>query len=368
MAKKIKKQGLSIQGFDANHIQQTEAYAKAIDALYKKAVTDFAQLALRLDINPDKPFSFSDYPAAKTKVKALMSQFADDLKALILKGSEEQWNYANTKNDSFLEAILDTSAIKKDILEKYQGRNLDALETFQNRKSNGMDLSDRVWNYSEQMKTQMELGIDVALGEGKSAQSLARELKQYLVDPDKLFRRVRDKRGVLQLSKNAAAFNPGQGKYRSSYKNALRLARSEINMAYREADQLRWNQLDFVTGIEIRLSNNHPVYDICDELKGKYPKDFKFVGWHPQCRCVAIPILQDPKDFNTNELDELRAAINGTEYKKLQSPNTVTDVPRGFKDWITENAERSQGWKSQPYWIRDNFKGGVISGGLSIGK
>ena len=22
-------------------------------------------------------------------------------------------------------------------------------------------------------------------------------------------------------------------------------------------------------------------HDICDDLKGRYPKDFKFTGWHP---------------------------------------------------------------------------------------
>ena len=52
-------------------------------------------------------------------------------------------------------------------------------------------------------------------------------------------------------------------------------------------------QLDFILGIEVHLSNNHtclnakgepePFYDICDELQGRYPKDFKFTGWHPLC-------------------------------------------------------------------------------------
>ena len=94
---------------------------------------------------------------------------------------------------------------------------------------------------------------------------------------------------IRDRSKAAAAFHPGQGVYRSSYKNAMRLTRSEINMAYRESERLRWANLDFVVGFEIRLSNNHtttdpktgkkvPFVDICDTLAGRYPKSFVFKG------------------------------------------------------------------------------------------
>ena len=59
--------------------------------------------------------------------------------------------------------------------------------------------------------------------------------------------------------------------------------------------------MDFVVGIEIHLSGNHtlngkPFHDICDELAGKYPKDFKFTGWHPQCRCFVTTILKTKEE------------------------------------------------------------------------
>ena len=77
---------------------------------------------------------------------------------------------------------------------------------------------------------------------------------------------------------------------------------TENNMAYRTADHEAWGELDFVIGQHIQLSNNHtiknskgirvPFHDICDEMEGNYPKDFKFTGWHPFCRCFATPIRQ----------------------------------------------------------------------------
>jgi hypothetical protein len=376
MAKKSFKTGFSIQGFDAAHYRQTQEYLTAIDAIYQQAINDFAMLGDRITIDPNNPFSLSDYPSANAKAQQIVNNLATRMQAVVINGSKREWLYACKKNDEFLNHILNTSKISKKLLQKYQDRNLDALDAFQKRKVDGLDLSKRIWRYADQFKTQMELGLDIGLGEGKSAQVLSKELRGYLVDPDKLFRRVRDKHGNLVLSKNAKAFNPGQGKYRSSYKNAMRLTRSEINMAYREADHLRWQKLDFVVGFEVKVSNKHESFlveweksnpgkvEICDQLKGRYPKTFIFKGWHPQCMCYAVPILMDADEYNTDELNELRAAVRGEEYKKFTSRNTVTEMPRGFNDWVLSNAERSQGWKSQPYFVRDNFKGGVLVGGF----
>lgn len=374
MAKKrLTKQGFSIQGFDVQAYKQTESYVQAIDVLYNQAVAEFARLASRTNINPDKPFSFDDYPSTQATAQSIVNQLASKMQAVIEKGSREQWLYACKKNDEFVASIMNTSMVSKALLNKMQDRNLDALEAFQKRKVGGLDLSKRVWKYAGQFRDTMEMGIDVGIGEGKSAQQLSKDLRQNLQDPDQLFRRVRDKRGQLHLSKAAKAFHPGQGIYRSSYKNAMRLTRSEINMAYKQADQLRWQNLEFVVGYEVRLSNNHtlngkPFKDICDKLAGRYPKNFVFKGWHPQCRCLVVPILQDPDEFDKQELDELKAALKGSEYKKYSSRNLVEDVPDNFKEWIDENKQASKNWSSQPYFIQDNFKGGTIAGGLNIVK
>ena len=86
--------------------------------------------------------------------------------------------------------------------------------------------------------------------------------------------------------------------------------------------------------------------DICDELAGRYPKNFKFTGWHPQCRCTAIPILKTEDEF-LDSLDE-----ESTE----KSENEVTDVPDNFKRWLENNEERAKRRTSMPYFIKDNEK------------
>lgn len=368
MAKREKTTRFSIQGYDLAHFRTTQQYAAMVQALFDRATLAIAKAASRGDIDPDKPFSFDDYPEVKAELQKVTGQLASNLKATIETGSKKQWLFACQKNDGFLKSIMNTSKLSKARLKKMQDRNLDALSAFQTRKISGMDLSQRVWRYVGQYKDQIECALDVGLGEGRSAQQLARDVKQNLQEPNRLFRRVRDKRGNLVLSKAARAYHPGQGVYRSSVKNAQRLTRSEINMAYRESDFLRWQQLDFVVGFEIHRSNHKPLCKckMCDKLQGRYPKTFKFKGWHPQCMCYAIPILADEETFDENELGDLKAALHGTEYKKKQSKNLVTDVPDGFKEWVAENMEASANWSSTPYFIKDNFVDGDLSKGLKI--
>ncbi len=374
MAKRQKTKRFSFEGFDAKHYITTEQYAAAVDALFNRATSEIASIAAKGKYSPDKPFAFEDYPQTHKQVQSIIKRLASKMTGVITSGSRKQWLFACQKNDEFVASIMDTSKLSKARLGKMQDRNLDALHTFQGRKVGGLNLSQRVWKYCDQYKTQIEYGLDVGLGAGTSAQKLSKDLRQNLQDPDNLFRRVRDKRGNLVLSKAAKAFHPGQGVYRSSYKNAMRLARSEVNMAYREADWLRWQQLDFVVGFEIHVSNRHEEWlkkvkfkgvEICDQLKGRYPKTFKFKGWHPQCMCYATAILMDDDTFDEQELSDLKAALKGTAYKKLQAKNAVTDVPQGFKDWVAENEGKQDGWASTPYFIKDNFKDGLLSQGLN---
>lgn len=368
MAKRQKTTRFSIQSYDAAHYRQTEQYTQAVNALFDRATTEIAKAVAKGTYDPDKPFSFDDYPGVKSVMQGITKQLADRMITVIETGSKKQWLFACEKNDGFIASIMDTSKLSKARLKKMQDRNLEALQTFQGRKVEGMNLSQRVWKYVGQYKAQLESALDVGLGEGRNAAQLSRDVRENLKEPNRLFRRVRDKRGNLVLSKAAKAFHPGQGVYRSSYKNAMRLTRSEINMAYRESDFLRWQSLDFVVGYEIRRSNHEPLFkcDICEKLVGRYPKTFKFKGWHPQCMCYAVPILMDEETFDENELGDLKAALHGTQYKKLEAKNLVTDVPDGFKQWVKDHEEAQKKWASTPYFIKDNFKDGQLSKGLKL--
>lgn len=345
--------------WDKQHQRNTVAYERQIDEIFKSAAREAALLAATAGVfSPDKPFSFADYPVTRKRLEKLLSGLKTRLSAVIVNGVNSEWTLANSKNNELANQVFgdNVGKLSEEQYRKYYKTNDKARNAFLERKEAGMNLSDRVWRYTEQFKEEIELGIDIGLRDGLSADELSRELRQYLRYPDKLFRRVRDEHGNLVLSQAAKAFHPGQGVYRSSYKNARRLAATETNMAYRTADFERWQQLDFIVGIEIKLSNNHtlngvPFEDICDFLKGKYPKDFKFVGWHPHCRCHAITILKTDEEI----AEDNRRILAGQEPSE-GSVNTVQDVPKQFKGWLDDNSERISRHKSAPYFLKDNPK------------
>ena len=332
------------QQYDRQHLRHLDRMQKTIDKLFTQAVKDLSSYSHLLTAPPDKkPFSFKDYPHVQKSIDRIFEEFRRKVSLEITQALDWEDNLSATK--------------ASDLATKYgvaiPSLRSKAVEAFAQRKVGGLNLSQRVWNITNTFYKEVETAFDIALRDGTPANRLATDLKQYLKYPDKLFRRVRDEHGQLQLSKKAREFHPGQGVYRSSYRNARRLAVTETNMAYHKADNERWRQLDFVLGYEVKVSGTNPnVCPLCMELEGKYPKEFEFVGWHPHCRCHAIPILEKPEDF----LKRQQALLQGQHVPPL---GAVKQPPQNFLQHLKDNQERLQQASKRgtlPYFIRDNYK------------
>lgn len=338
---------------DGAHYKRTEAYVKELAKLYDLAVKDVVRMLQSGGIDLTKPINFNDYPAIKARMDKYFQGFAKNANITIATGVRNEWGKAILANNDVLASYGDKYLA---YAQMHRGlnetQNKKALEAFMGRKTNGLNLSDRVWLYSTQYRDEIEDAISLSITDGTSALQLAKDIGRYLRNTDNLYRKARDIDGKLKDN-----YNTGRGVYRSAEKNAMRLARTEITMAYRTSTHNEMQSEAFVKGIEVRLSNNHtlngkPFYDICDELAGVYPKDFKFVGWHPQCRCNFIAVLIDD-----DEMDELTERIlDGEDISDYQSPTAVKDVPDNFKTWVKDNEERIAKAKSMPYFLRDNGK------------
>ena len=351
--------------YDKQHLRNIVRIERMVEALFQAAATDAANISSLIGELGETALAWKDYPLAYAKINEIVNRLKSEIEVAIVNSVKSEWSLANDKNDALVRRVFGTGADSLTPAQQrvFLARNADALEAFISRKTAGLNLSDRVWRYTNAFRSEIEMGLDIGIRGGLPASQMARELKKYLQHPDKLFRRVRDKHGMLHLSKAAAAFHPGLGVYRSSYMNARRLAATETNIAYRTSDHIRWQQLDFVVGIEVHLSGNHTclgrdgkmheLSDICDDLAGKYPKDLTFTGWHPLCRCIATPIMKTEKEM----AEENRRFMRGEEpIPSSDSVNTVKDVPEAFKSWIENNQERAKGWQTMPYFVKDNAK------------
>lgn len=297
--------------------------------------------------------------AIERGVEKELERLRANLETLIEDNAKWAWSASWAKNDELVQDYIKGLAISETLKKGMMQRNIKALDAFIRQKIDGLDLSDRVWDITRQTKSQLEFYLESGIGSGRSAAHISRDIRQILNEPDKRFHRIRDAKGNLVPSQPMRNYHPGQGVYRSAFKNAIRLSSTTINRAYRTADHDRWQGLDFVVGIEVKLSGAHPREDICDHMKGAYPKGFKFTGWHPFCLCYAVAILMNKDDF--------MLYVDGDDdtRQSLVSKYSVNGIPERASAYINENKKTIDGWKKPPLWVRDNFKEGKISNGIT---
>lgn len=356
---------ISLRNWHA-HLSGIRALDKQIEQLIDKAVKQVTAKGRKLTAD-DIGRLFQRHPELRAALDKAVEKLNGDLAAAIEQGSKDAWLRANTAADEVVAALAANNPRLAELLNEGQDKkqNERALRAFRQRKMQGMNLSERVWKTTEGMKLDMERAIEVSLAEGVPAQKLSQRVRELLKEPQRLYRRVRDKNGNLKLSRAAQKYHPGTGVYRSSYKNAMRLARTEVNMAYQASDNERWTKSWWVKGIRISLSNNHttldgkgkptPLFDICDILAGDYPADFKFTGWHPQCRCFATAITCEYGDIR----DYYRRKRAGEDMTDYTPPGTIAKPPKPFSNWIADNGDRLAGAAKRgtlPYFVANNPK------------
>lgn len=332
--------------------------------------------AVRKAIAAGESFTFDENrPETKQLIKSLSVMagkadrlLADSVTLAWQEGEESVTNACYSAFGSIKDSKEAVRAIADRSREDLRKRGVSA-SAFYNRQHGGLTISDRVWNIAQSGKSEIEEIIQQGVLQGKSAAEISRSVRSYLRNPNKLFRRVRNKEtGELELSRNARNYHPGRGVYRSSCQNAMRLARTEVNAAYRRAEWESYQNNPLITGYRIQLSNNHTIkikgkavafHDICDELAGDYPKTFQWTGWHPQCRCRMVPIFLTEGDFR----QRIRALAAG-KLDTWKAGNTVTQVPDAFTGWVKANTDRLKAAKQTPFFILDNYKDGDPTKGL----
>nr|DAL15351.1 MAG TPA_asm: minor capsid protein [Caudoviricetes sp.] len=283
------------------------------------------------------------------QIDKLLTELHDNLLININNNTTGAWEASNLKNDDLLKAFIkDLSLpeiIGKSRYEKLEqgmfSRNMDALKAFQQRKIDGLTLSDTVWKSVEGAKENLEYYLSSGISTGRPAASISQDIRQLLQNPDKRFRRVKNDEGKLIMSKPMQDYTPGQGRYRSSYKNALRVAATETNQAYHTADYERWSKQGFVLGIEVfRSKSNKGPCAICDPMVGRYPKDYKFKGQHPWCICQAVPIMLEGEEY----IDYLLTGV-------VPEDKIIKTVPQSAIDFVNAKEANQNQW-----FVKENSK------------
>jgi hypothetical protein len=331
--------GLSF--YDKQHIQKVAAQQAVIANIFNQFILSVSPY-LRKWFDAGKNNVWISNQGIESAVDRELLNLESMLYANISAFQKDGWERAERKNDDFISQFIKGMSISSATKDGMFTHSLSAFEALKNDiDANGFKLSDRVWNITQQTKSQLEFYLDSGVVAGRNSNGISSDIRQILQNPQKRFRRIRNEKDELVLSQPMKDYHPGQGVYRSAYKNALRTSATTTNTAYRSADYERWSKQDFILGIEIhRSANNRGPCKICDAMVGKYPKTFKFTGFHPFCICFATPITMEPENF----ADFL---LNDT----VPQGQTITDIPQAAKDFVSENKDGLQ----SAFWYKDNF-------------
>lgn len=302
-----------------------------VQSIYDRIAKEMAIAVESTSYDGSFEFQFRDYPELNQIVNKLMSGYVSQMNGLIYSGTSNEWKESNIMQDLLARKVLRAYDFEKggDKYQRYFQPNTEALKAFQQRVDRGMNLSQKLWVQSQALKKEMEQTISTAIERGQSAVVLSKRISKYLSDFPSM------KADYAERYGRAASCLDCQ--YAS-----IRLARTEINMAYRKAEQTRWKQFDFILGYEVKLSKRHPAPDICDDLIGIYPKDFVFLGWHPNCMCYVVPIMMSDEEYYGSP--------------SIQKSAMISRTPKNFNDWVRNNRSRIGQAETLPYFLKDNRK------------
>jgi hypothetical protein len=230
--------------YDERYIRYLMSVLAKIDGLFSDVAGEVSSPVFPY-LSPGEYFSFDKNKKLGGKIEKIIKKAGESILAQLAAAIAFVWSLSNSKNDAFVKKIFEKTAGAK-LPKVYTSPNPEGLNRFRTRKVHGLRLSGRVWKYTGTLHSELEQAVNAAVEKGMSAAQLSKEVRKYLKNPDALYRRVRDRNGRLVLSKSALKYNPGQGVYRSAYKIAMRLARTEINRTYHRADFERGQQLPVV--------------------------------------------------------------------------------------------------------------------------
>lgn len=351
-------------------------YNKRLGRLYSDYVKKLTSLGYGEDVlEDDALFNFDNFPQLKARLNDIFNDYYQNsllcYKSGITDGVALAYNHDEMVIGDY--SVLTDKAIRV-------ARDTAAATFISNRlkTKNGLNLAQIIWNYCQQTKSEFEMAMSNTIADGikkgSSAEEVGKSIRKYLNDPDMMYRRYH----TIKVQKNGKKKDVvtwrrrriidgkvrfveeplekvGMGVYRSARKNALRVARTEINSAYHKARNERWQNEPFVIGQYIHVSPQHDIDDICNDLEGRYPKDYVWISWHPQCICTSDPITiqgEEKKEF-------YKRLMAGEDMSNYVSPFAVLTMPEKYNQYIKDNSEAivKAGMRGKLAWhLQDNTK------------
>ena len=385
-------------------IAELKAYAATLDKESRaeiereisrlvKGISDDSYVRSLLAGNAYMALPVSDLRKLNRVVSKRLDEFYEKVYVITNTASSEAWRAG--------EQLQSKVARRKLPVKLYEALNERSVFAHRKRAMEIHQLSRSAFNKSARIwkvgtSDQIDTAIQLALANGDSADKLARDLRQYLIEPERIYKRVEiykrnakggkiigpdgkpvkvveirrrvlnEKTGKFRWVVEEDPYRPGRGIARSARVNAMRMARNEIVKAYRASQLVQLRANPTAIGYRIILSNNHTHLnakgqaipytaeddEICDSGKGEYPLDWVWDGWHVNCRCIIIALFAPEKIIK----QMVRASARGESWDIDLSIYAINELPASLIGWVGRHAEQMLGWKRLPEWVIKNEK------------
>lgn len=328
-------------------------HQKEVERIYSKYIEDRYNLG---DI-----FRIQDNRTIHKELLIIKESFQTQLYNHISSRIFHAWSISTMHTSDLFKSVYPNSL--KELKSEYKAVNIAASNQFIKRDiSKGRTLKGRVWLLSNQYLRDIEDTINIGINSGDSAKNIGNKLALYIQDKEAKINAISNLKdsNVKRLLESRI----DNKKKVSIKRHAELLAANETNLAYRNAEQERHDNLDMIVGYELKVSNSHlewlkkvwiPRYgsriEVCDAMAGKYPKAWRWNGNHPNCKCYKVPILKSIEELAKDNVKLAR----GEEIDN-KSKNTIKNIPRQAQTYIKNNFDRFNGYSNPPYWWVDNIK------------
>lgn len=258
-----------------------------ISAVLRKAYEDLTNL---MDLSGPDKVSYSVYAERRAGIERLVRNMTRDFDLATKAGIRENASDVRDIYAGLNERYNGFAGQKIDYRNAFNTVPTEAVNNVLNRIwGDGQVFSDRIWRLNQISSNGINEIISSGISRGQSAVNMAKDLRQYLIEPE-----ITDSTSWTTGVKKSVTGN-GTINY-----NALRLARTEINNSYREALVIANEKNPIMLGMRWNLSANHPRPDVCDMWAkldayglgpGVYPAD-KMPIDHPGGRCFFTEVLR----------------------------------------------------------------------------
>lgn len=364
---------------DEKYIKIQKAYRAKFLKLQKKLEREFEAIADEFDgkiqrlvfkySRPDGTFDKKLMPEIDREIDAIAYWFTQTNVEWINKNLIESAEISIDSMDVAAKAFIRAAA------EEYQGKGKEILikaatdpaapfllrvqygtglaknirdAVWKRRWADGWALSDRIWETDRVLRKNLHDMIEQCVNEGLSAVEFSRAVEQYLLKP-----------GPAWTTKiTPSVTGRGSIKY-----NALRLARTETNNAYRLTHALGAKNSTIVKGIKWNLSHSHPEPDICDVWAtqdlyglgpGVYPPD-KLPPGHPNCLCYLTDILLQSEELVRALEEKYQTSIpDGVKYSEPIKDGLFPEKIAGVKRGSPMSRDDANGRKPNPNFDKGN--------------